>query len=208
MLSLCEPCSKPPGHGGSRCAAHSKPKSRCVDCSHLEGHGADLCAHSKRKSICVDCMSLETASSKIKACQLCSSNFTKNGICRACMKSSFDPDKPELRIEAFVKLFLSKVIPGAETNRNIRLGTTAACQELISGTSDSKMDEHVSQGTKEVANTTKGEQKEKKKKVCPALAYPDLVLWIPKDNGQYLLIVVEIDENSHAGYDVSCEKKR
>jgi len=204
--SRCKKC------GGSQICSHGKQKSYCIDCG-----GSLLCSHGKRKNTCKDCGGSEMTTCKHgkfkPQCRECGgSAFCEHGrrrtTCRECGGSQICKH-------------------GKKKPYCIDCGGSALCRsELCETTGNNKYEGYCLRCFihlfPDKPNTRNYKTKEKDvvdriihtftnftwsadKKIQGGCSRrrPDLLL----DMGSHI-IILEVDENKHIGYDCSCEDKR
>jgi len=184
--SVCKKCG-----GGSICE-HGRQKSRCKECG-----GSQICEHEKRKSRCKECGGSQICEhgrqkSHCKECggsQICEHGRPKTR-CKKCGGSSLcKTENCETRgipkYNGYCLPCCIQVHPEIEVSRNYK----------------TKENNVIHKVTQTFTNFTWVSDK-KVQDGC-SRRRPDLLL----DMATHI-IIVEIDENKHTGYDCSCENKR
>ena len=184
--SHCKDC------GGNSICKHNKIKSRCIDCD-----GGSICEHNKQRSLCKDCLGSQFCKhNKRKTyCLECSGgglceHYKIRSYCKICdgkylCKSEWCETSRNNKYEGFCLVCYVNLFPDKPNTRNYK----------------TKERDVVDRITQTFTNFTWVSDK-KVQDGC-SRRRPDLLL----DMGSHI-IIVEIDENKHAGYDCSCEHKR
>ena len=178
--------------GGSQICKHSKQKNTCKDCG-----GSEICEHEIRKSFCKQCGGSQICEhgkqkSRCKKCggsQICGHGKQKSycidcggsALCRSELCETMGNKKYEgYCLRCFIHLF-----PDKPNTRNYKTKEKDVVDRII----------HT------FTNFTWSADK-KIQGGC-SRRRPDLLL----DMGSHI-IILEVDENKHIGYDCSCEDKR
>jgi hypothetical protein len=217
--SLCKEC------GGASICEHKRQKSRCKECG-----GASICEHKRRKTECKECGGSQICEhGKRKSCckDCCGSQFCEHGRqkirCKECSGSQIcehEKQKAQCKecscckhgkIKTYCKECDGSALcktPLCETYRNRKYkGYCLVC--FINLFPDKPNVRNYKTKEKEVVDRILQEFSnftwvaDKKVKDGCSKKKPDLLL----DMGSHI-IIVEVDENKHTGYDCSCEHKR
>ena len=177
--------------GGSSICEHNRIRINCIECggSSICEHnrqrngckecgGSSICEHNRQRSKCLQCMTVETALKSGFVCKMCLNCYTRASICRSCSRELGFTE--DVSFEAIVIETLCFFFgSGIKTNSRIFLGGYA-CADAIDGDLCESENDTPSKG-----------------------AYTDMPLPTPKQR-----ISIEIDENFHSQYPVTCELKR
>jgi hypothetical protein len=184
----CKECG-----GGAYCE-HNKRKSQCKKCG-----GSEICEHNKQKQYCKDCDGAALCEHAIhkyrcKKCGgkgICKHNKLKD-YCKECggsqlCKAEWCETRSSLKYEGYCMICFIHLFPDKPVTRNYKTKERTVIDYIFQKFPQNKYswvnDKCIPDGCS-------------KKR-------PDLLL----DLG-YQVIIIEIDENQHTGYDCSCENKR
>ena len=177
---------------GSAFCIHNKWKHICKDCC-----GSSICIHGKHKRLCLECggQDLCIHNKQKKGCKECGgSDFCKHGKrkrrCKECgghdlCKSSWCETLVRKKYEGYCLYCFMYLFPDKKVARNYKT-----------------KEKDVVDRVKETYPDFDWIHDKKVQDGC-SKRRPDLLL----DLG-YHIIIIEIDEYQHSGYDTSCENKR
>jgi hypothetical protein len=186
IKSRCKEC------GGSEFCEHGKMKIYCKDCG-----GSGICEHGKMKIYCKDCGGSGICEHGIykRGCKSCGGNdWCKHGkrknMCKECggsklCKSSWCETIVKKKYEGYCMYCFINLFPDKPVTRNYKT-----------------KEKDVVDRVKEFYPDFDWIHDKKVQDGC-SKRRPDLLL----DLGSHI-IIIEIDENKHSGYDCSCENKR
>jgi hypothetical protein len=186
LKAQCKEC------GGSSICEHGKRKSSCKECG-----GSAICEHGRRKPYCKDCNgSAFCEHSKQKArCKECRGSAIcehdkEKSRCKECggsdlCKTSLCEKRGIPHYNDYCLTCVIQVHPEIPVSRNYKSKENDVVSRITTVYSD-----FTWVADKRVKDGCSGKR-------------PDLLLHM----GSYI-IIVEIDENKHNGYDCSCEHKR
>ena len=206
--SKCKEC------GGSQICEHGIVKARCRDCK-----GSSFCVHGIQKTFCRDCEGVGICvhgnrKYQCRDCggsQICEQHGKRKSSCRECGGSEIcehDKNKKLCKICGGSKLCKSSWCETTANNKNYE-GYCMPC--FVNNPENAGKPTTRNYKTKEL--TTVDYIKEiypdfdwvadKRVQDGCSRRRPDLLL----DLGSHI-IIMEVDENKHTGYDCSCENKR
>ena len=178
--------------GGSQICEHGKRKSQCYECG-----GSQFCEHGKRKSQCYECdgSALCPHGKQKSHCYECGgSQICEHGkqksTCKECggsalCKSSWCNTRGISKYNGYCLNCCINICPDIQVSRNYKTKE----KEVVDRIKEKYPDFTWIHDKKVVDGCSKRR--------------PDLLV----DMG-YHIIIVEVDENKHTGYDCSCENKR
>ena len=178
--------------GGSQICEHGKRKSRCKECG-----GGSICEHGKIKSHCKECGGSSICEhGKIKStCKDCGGgSICEHGKikshCKECggsslCKSVWCDIRASNKYDGYCLRCYMHLFPDKPVSRNYKTKEYAVVEFIQNNFPDINIvtDKRIQDG-------------------CSSKR-PDVLI----DLG-YCVIIVEIDENQHTGYDCSCDNKR
>ena len=205
---LCKEC------GGSRFCIHGKVKQRCKECG-----GSALCKHNKRKEICKECSGSSfcmhgKVKQRCKECggsALCKHNKRKDK-CRECGGSAFckHGKRKEHCIDCGGSGLCKSSWCEVQLNSVSRKKYEGYCLHCFMHLfPDKKVARNYKTKEKDVVDRVRETYPnfdwvhDKKVQDGCSKRRPDLLL----DLGSHI-IIIEIDEDKHSGYDNTCENKR
>jgi hypothetical protein len=182
----CKECG-----GGSICI-HNRIRSQCKECG-----GGSICPHNRIKSKCKECGGgsicphnrIKSTCKECKGASICEHNRQKS-TCKECggsslCKSSWCHTRAIPKYNGYCLNCCINICPDIQVSRNYKTKE----KEVVDRIKEKYPDFTWIHDKKVVDGCSKRR--------------PDLLL----DMG-YHIIIVEVDENKHTGYDCSCENKR
>ncbi len=190
----CAQCSKGKGKRDwtKYYCPHDKKKTLCVLCN-----GKGICEHKKRKYDCADCQGSDICKHGKQKCDCtegCGGVFCEHGInkkyCKDCdgrqlCKTPHCPTLKNRKCDGYCWYCFTNLFPGKPVVWNYRTKENTVATFL-----KEKFPNVTWKWNKSVENG------------C-SLRRPDLL----RDMGNHI-VIVEVDEHSHVGYDPTCEEKR
>ena len=186
IRSRCIPC------GGSEICQHLKRKSLCIEC-----RGSEICQHLKRKSTCIECHGREICQhlKRKQQCKECKGisfciHSKRKQDCKICggsalCKSHLCETHKNPKYEGYCLRCFMYLFPDKPVARNYKTKEFAVVEYIKNYFPD------VDWIADRIVNGGCSKRR------------PDLLL----DLG-YQVLLIEIDENKHSGYDTTCDITR